>query len=431
MVFIASLYHQFQRNCNHLNTNGQIFNSQYGFRSNHSCENAVSELIREIVKGLDQKKSTIAVFLDLSKAFDTLKHSILLEKLDRYGIRGTALKWFESYLQNRKLRTKCIAGSSGKIEYSNVYNIEYGTPQGSCLGPLLFLIFSNDLHLHIEYCNCILFADDTTLYYTHRNTKLATWCLEHDLKILWDWFRSNKLTLNVSKSVMIHFNSKDTKENIKLTIDNIALPGVTSTKFLGVWLDNKLDWHIHLNNLLLKTKRNINLLRLGKNLLDIHTKKILYYAQIYSHITYGLTVWGNMCYQQQRTKLQKIQDTCITLISGNCERTTYKKLKILNINELIKLQHYKYTHKLIHKDLPIKLQLLGNRDSKNLSLTKQHAYNTRNKAIPNLPSTNSHQYKKSFMYQSLKDFMDLPTDVRQLKKYEIFVNACKKHLLTQ
>ena len=163
-----------------------------------------------------------------------------------------------------------------------------------------------------------------------------------------------------------------------------------------------------------------------------HTyQKILYYAQIYSHITYGLTVWGNMCYQQQRTKLQKIQDTCITLIYGNCERTTYKKLKILNINELIKLQHYKYTHKLIHKELPIKLQLLGNRDSKNLSLTKQHAYNTRNKAIPNLPSTNSHQYKKSFMYQSLKDFMDLPTDVRQLKKYEIFVNACKKHLLTQ
>ena len=420
----------YKRTYDFLNTNGQIFNSQYGFRSNHSCENAVSELIGEIVKGLDQKKKTIAVFLDLSKAFDTLKHKILLEKLERYGIRGTALKWFESYLHDRKLRTKCTTGNSGKIEYSDIHKIEYGTPQGSCLGPLLFLIFSNDLHLHIEYCNCILFADDTTLYYTHRNTKLATWCLEHDLKILSDWFRSNKLTLNVSKSVMIHFNSKNNNENVKLSIDNIALPGVTSTKFLGVWLDNKLDWHVHLNNLLLKIKRNINLLRLGKNLLNIATKKILYYAQIYSHLTYGLTVWGNMSYQQQRTKLQKTQDTCVALIAGNCQRATYQKLKILNVDELIKLQHYKYVHKLIYRNLPVKLQLLGDRDSKNLSLKKEHSYNTRNKAIPNLPNTNSQQYKKSFMYQGLKDFMYLPSEIRQLKKYEVFVTACKKHLLT-
>ena len=129
-------------------------------------------------------------------------------------------------------------------------------------------------------------------------------------------------------------------------------------------------------------------------------------------------------------KITKNTRYMCSLIAGNYQRATYQKLKILNVDELIKLQHYKYVHKLIYRNLPVKLQLLGDRDSKNLSLKKEHSYNTRNKAIPNLPSTNSQQYKKSFMYQGLKDFMYLPSEIRQLKKYEIFVTACKKHLLT-
>ena len=190
----------------YLEENNLIYNSQYGFRPRHSCENAVSELISVILKGHELKKSTVAVFLHLSKAFDTLDHEILLSKLERYGIRGLANKWFESYLSNHKLR--CKLKTDYQDEYSAEYPVEYGAPQGSVLGPLLFLLFTNDLHTHLEYCCSILFADDTTIYMTHQNLTYINHCIEHDLRIVSDWFRVNSLSLNLSKTVTMLFKHK-------------------------------------------------------------------------------------------------------------------------------------------------------------------------------------------------------------------------------
>ena len=157
----------YKRTYGFLENSNQIYKSQYGFRSKHSCKQAVSELLGEIIKNDEKKNDTVAVFLDLSKAFDTLDHKLLLSKLQRYGIRGTALLWFKSYLRNRTLRAKCSTNDG--LTYSDCYPNDCGTPQGSCLGPLLFLLFTNDLHLHLEHCKCSLFADDTTLYILHRN----------------------------------------------------------------------------------------------------------------------------------------------------------------------------------------------------------------------------------------------------------------------
>ena len=159
----------YQRTYHFMESTGQIYSSQYGFRSQHSCESAVAELTSEIVKGLQNGMYTVALFLDLSKAFDTLEHKVLLDKMYRYGIRGSSLNCFKSYLENRKIRVKCQVASSWKLEYSDYQIVNYGTPQGSCLGPLIFLIFTNDLHQHLNHCASILFADDTTLYKTHRN----------------------------------------------------------------------------------------------------------------------------------------------------------------------------------------------------------------------------------------------------------------------
>ena len=185
-----------------------------------------------------------------------------------------------------------------------------GTPQGSCLGPLLFLIFSNDLHRHLEFCNNLQFADDTTIYTGHRNLRFLTWCIEQDLSNVNEWFKANKLTLNVDKSVHMVFGKKNNIET-KIRLGNTQLPRVEVVKFLGMWVDEDLNWNEHISKLKMRIRRNLNLLQTGSNLLDPHTKKILYYAQIYSHLSYGLIIWGNMINSTKMDSLQKLQNKCI------------------------------------------------------------------------------------------------------------------------
>ena len=230
----------YTRTYNFLNES-MIYQSQYGFRKHHSCEHAITELIGSIVLGCECKKSTIAVFLDLSKAFDTLEHMVLLQKLEKYGIRGNALCWYKSYLINRSLSVKCRTKETGISSLSDRYSVEYGSPQGSCLGPLLFLIFCNDIHLVLEFCNCILFTDDTTIYKTPCNLTFLEWCVNEDLKLVSDWFKANKLTLNLNKTVCMYFHpNKKKSTKININIDSHNIPQLESAKFLGITLDHGL-----------------------------------------------------------------------------------------------------------------------------------------------------------------------------------------------
>ena len=258
----------YKRTYQFLNQSNQFYNSQYGFRSHHSCEHAIAELVGNILKNKENGKTTISLFLDLSKAFDSLQHKTLLKKLEIYGIRGIALKWFTSYLENRMMSAKCRTVMSNS-ELSQVYKTDFGTPQGSCLGPLLFIIFCNDLNLHLTYLSCIQFADDTTLYGASTSVKLLQCEIEHDLKVITDWFKANKLTLNMDKTICVVFSPKgDTNLNIDLKLGDFAIPCCTQTKFLGIWLDKNLDWNKYIDVLLRKLKQNVGLLRKSKNLLD-------------------------------------------------------------------------------------------------------------------------------------------------------------------
>ena len=272
----------------------QIYDSKYGFRSKHSCEHAISELVWNILKGKEKCEHSVAVFLDLSKAFDTLNYNILFDKMEIYRIRGLALNWFCSYLTDRGMHMKCTINN--EIHLSEHKKVTYGAPQGSCLGPLLFLIFCNDLHLNLEFTKCIIFADDTMLYYSNKNLSLLIASLENDLSTVNDWFKSNKLTLNKSKSVGILFHAtKIRKLPDQVYIDNVSINFVNHTKFLGVWIDKDLKWNIHTDHVTLKLQRNSHMLFHTKRQLSSHAKKILYFAQIYSHIHYGVYMYGVQC----------------------------------------------------------------------------------------------------------------------------------------
>ena len=301
---------------------------------------------------MDEGLHTIGVFLDLCKAFDTLEHEVLFDKLAIYGIRGVALQWYKSYLRNRQLRVKCMVASSALQEYSKYEPVTYGTPQGSCRGPLLFLIFSNDLFRNLDYCNNLQFADDTTIYKGHRNLRYLIWCIENDLGNLDDWFKANKLTLNVSKSVHMIFSKKKNVDTC-IKLGDIELPRVEIVKFLGMWLNQNLIWDKHLSKLKSKIRRNMSMLQVGVNLLDIHSKKILYYAQINSHLSYGLPIWGNMISATKMDSIQKLQNKCLRKID------TYEK----------------QVQKKYHKLLPKKLEELYFTNQQGKSL-KTHGHNT-------------------------------------------------------
>ena len=241
-----------------------LYNSHYGFRSKRSCEQAILELTGRILDVKNKEMHSAAMFLDLSKAIDTLDHSILLKKLDLYGIRGVCNDWFRDYLNGRKLVCR-LTTDTGAIR-SGTFDITYGTAQGSCLDPLLFILFCNDIQLIPTYSKIILFADDTTLLYSHKNLKFLKYALEHDMALLSNWYRANKLSLNVQKTVLLKFWPEG--KNFGINIDGVPLTNDHHVTFLGVWLDDCLTWREHSNVVLDRIKANQKLLMNAKNMLD-------------------------------------------------------------------------------------------------------------------------------------------------------------------
>ena len=420
------------RTYNFLCTTNQLYQSQYGFRKGHSCENAICELVGTIAKNREEKKHTVGIFIDLSKAFDTLNHTMLLQKMSRYGIRGTTLNWFRSYLKERTMRVKCSSNTTGGIEYSAYHQLDYGTPQGSCLGPLLFLLYINDLQYSIMYSSAILFADDTTLLQGHKNLKYLKWSMEEDLKHIIDWFRANLLTLNLDKTECILFSAStsNTQLHIELELGEHKITNTTHVKFLGVWIDHKLQWNKHLNTLIMKLKQNTNLLQIGNTFLNKNSKKLVYYAHIYSHITYGLVVWGNMIEKTLKTKLQKCMDKCFQLIVHQPPTPlNYKKEKMLRLTDLMILENAKLSYKLEHNLLPQTLHDMLLSESKNQSLEKKHKYSTRSKGIPYRPTVLTRHYHTSYLFQSIKDYENFCLNLRTINTMNSFIYRLKQKIL--
>ena len=290
----------------------------------------------------------------------------------------------------------------------------------------MFLIFVNDIRYLDLYSRLILFADDTTLFNSHKCSQYLQYTIDHDLNMLLNWFKANKLSLNLQKTVMMWFGKNS--NNINMKIDDIIIPIVKYTKFLGVYLDDELMWHTHINYILDKIRTNKRLLACGRNLLDNHSLKNIYYAHIHSHFSYALTAWGSMVSKTELNDLRKIQNQCIHIINKKSATSDitgqYEKLKILRIDQLVKLQLCKLGHMISHDQLSIPIhQMFEPKGGK-----KSHRYLTRRKHIPNIQAHSSETFNKSFMCRSLMEYNLLPQHLRTYVLCRRFVKNYKAML---
>ncbi len=343
-----------------LNHNLILYKHQYGFRAKHSTIHPIIHLLNECSEAniKQPKEFTLSIFCDLSKAFDVIDHGILLNKMKHYGIRGMVNDWFKDYLSNRKQYTEIDNVTS------NMSLIKCGVPQGSILGPLLYLIYVNDIATCTQH-NIVSFADDTSLYLSHPNLQELYREANIAMSSLHTWFCANKLSLNANKTKYIVLRAQTTPCNLNgmdIYINGTKLQRVgmnmyeSSTKFLGVTIDEHLTWKYHLNLLNTKISRSLFAIKQAKNILPTKSLVSLYFALIHPHLLYGILAWGK-CSQNIINRTIVLQKRAIRTITKSKYNShtdpLFKKNNILKVKDLYEYQSLIFMYDYKNCRLPI------------------------------------------------------------------------------
>jgi hypothetical protein len=349
---------------NYLEKHGIISDNQFGFRSHKSTEDAVSKLVETLVVNTDAKRKCYGIFLDLTKAFDTVSIAILLSKLETLGIRGIPLDMFTSYLTNRTQSVKI-----GSV-ISSEEQISYGVPQGSILGPTLFLLYINNLcNMYIDNCTILSYADDTALVVHGDCWVSARRNAEGAIRTVLKWLSDNLLTLNLSKTRLVRFDiskSKKYEPNSDHVIahtcseDTLGLCGceplemASSVKYLGVHVDAGLDWHIQIKAITERTRKLIYIFKNLRNSADRCTLLTIYFGLCQSVISYCIPVWGGAD-KTSMLKLERAQRAILKVIT--CKKRTfptkelYAECEVLTVRQLAVLRLILRRHQTLPFDL--------------------------------------------------------------------------------
>ena len=399
--------------------NNLLFHNQFGFRSGCSTTDAILRLTDDCTNALDKRLYTLVIFLDFSKAFDTVNKDIMLKKLDRLGFRGPTLNFFDSYLTDRRLFVE-INGRRSSTKITNI-----GLPQGAVQSTWMFSLYINDMHRASDKFKFIHFADDTTIYMTDRNLQRLTETACEELSKIDEWLKANRLSLNVDKThymMMTHKTYDPTTLNIK--IRNQLINHVTTTKFLGVTIDNKLNYNTHVSSLSKQLSRIRGISYRISYLVPPTILKNIYYALFYSRLVYAMPVWGG-CGATNINKIRNINRSAINLFNCNLPNNASLALPYDSVYKLISLT-------IFHKFKTGTAQENHFRDVIH-SLTPQQSVNTRlatgyNYTIPKYSKSMCHN---QFLYNAIKLWNSLPPHIASILSTETFKRDLKKFLYTQ
>lgn len=378
---------------------------QFGFLKNVGTKDALNYITNLIYEKLDKSLPIAVSFLDLAKAFDTVNHKILLDKLYNYGIRGNAFKLISSYLQNRRQRVKV----NGVL--SDFCEVNTGVPQGTILGPLFFILYINDLLVNMPEDIIISFADDTAVISTDKTWQLVEEKMNNQLALISDWLALNKLSLNIDKTVYITFGNycDSVPHEFTVKINGMNVNRVESCKYLGIYFDYRMRWENHIQYILSKTKYLVFLFHKFSKFMSTETLLMIYYAFFHSVINYGIVSWGGCC-STNLNMLQRLQ-TKLTKIVFNSDASVDKMP--LNMKQLFAFDSLTYHYNKL-KDLYCNSTSI-----------------TRNKNLP-LPKISKAVGSKSSIYKATYAFNSLADELKTLNnvKSKSYKSKLKKWIKT-
>ena len=392
----------------YLESHNKINKNQHAYRTKHSTQTCLVESLNHIYRLVDGKRCTAIASLDLSKAFDSISHTLILHKLSKLGLGKECLYWIQSYLADRKQRTKF------KSFTSDEETIASGIPQGSIIGPLLFICFTNDLVDEFTDCKMVAYADDIQLIVDASNIKQLKKKIEKVIKTAQKWYESNSMKNNIGKTEILVINSGKAKIQFKIKVIDEGKPVIIDTKstikILGVHIDQNLNWKKQVNYVKRKSMNAIRNLNRLNNLLPVKYRIQLYYSLVEPHFSYGDVVWGG-CGVIQAKSLQLAQNFAARSILGmkktDSATTALHKLKFLNLQQRRTVHEVVFAHKSLENKHP---------DNINRKYHDQLPTGNTRSAIArklNIPKHQTAKFEQSPFYRTIKAWNSVPSYIDQ------------------